>query len=312
MLLSLFVLITLLFFLFRIIPGDPLSMYIDVDMSAEAKEILMEQFGLDKPIIEQYLVFLSNLTNGNFGISFQYNKPALSIIGSRFWNTAVLMVTSLVIAFTIGIVGGTALAWKRGTRFELGSITTILFIRCAPVFWIGMILLLFFSFKIPAFPLGGMNTPGSHFTGIFEKFFSLDFLRHLFLPAITCGINMAATPLLVMRASMLEVVKEDFIELAKAKGISEYRLMFRHAMRNALLPMATLFAVEAGLAVGGVVLVETVFRWPGMGREIVLAIGARDYPVAQTAFFLIGLMVIVFNLLADIMNAFLDPRVSYK
>lgn len=309
---SLFVLITLLFFLFRLVPGDPLSMYIDSGMSAEAQEVLMKQFGLDKPLGEQYVAFLGNLARGNFGLSFQYNKPALTVIGERFWATAVLMTSSLGIAFFIGVVGGAVLAWRRGSRFEIGSIVTVLVIRCAPVFWLGMILLLFLSFKTDLFPLGGMNSPGIHFKSVWEKFFNRDFLWHLFLPAVTCGINMAATPLLVMRASMLEVIREDFIELAWAKGLSETRILFRHAVRNALLPVATLMAVEAGLAVGGVVLVETVFRWPGMGREIVLAIGARDYPVAQTAFVLIGLMVILFNLAADVLYAFLDPRVSYS
>ncbi len=312
MAISLFVLITLLFFLFRVVPGDPLSMYIDVDMSIEAKEIIMQQFGLDKPLWEQYVAFLTNLSQGNFGLSFQYNKPALTIIGERFWNTIVLMASSLAIAFFIGIIGGTILAWKRGSKFEISSISGVLFIRCAPVFWIGMILLLLFSFKLPVFPLGGMNTPGTNFISAWDKFFNWDFLHHLFLPAVTCGINMAAAPTLVMRASMLEVIKEDFIELARAKGLSEVRIMFRHAMRNALLPVTTLFAVEAGMAIGGIVLVETVFRWPGMGREIVLAIAARDYPLVQTSFVLIGLMVILFNLLADIIYAFLDPRVSYE
>ncbi len=312
MLFSLFVLITLLFFMFRLIPGDPLSMYIDVDISIEAKEMLMKQFGLDKPLFQQYVIYMKNLAQGNFGLSFQYNKPALEVVGNRFWSTLILMMTSLGIAFTIGIVAGTVLAWMRGTKFEVTSIIAVLFVRCAPVFWIGMIFVMIFAFKLQWFPLGGMNTPGTHFEHTWQKFFNTDFLYHLFLPAITCGINMAATPLLVMRASMLEVIKEDFIELATARGLSKTRVMFKHAMRNALLPVATLFAVEAGLAVGGVVLIETVFRWPGMGREIVLAIGARDYPVAQTAFVLIGAMVIMFNLLADMIYAYLDPRVTYN
>jgi peptide/nickel transport system permease protein len=312
MLFSLFVLITLLFFMFRLIPGDPLSMYIDVDITIEAKEMLMKQFGLDKPLFQQYVAYIKNLAHGNFGLSFQYNKPALEIVGARFWSTCILMVTSLGIAFFIGIVAGTVLAWMRGTRFEITSIIAVLCIRCAPVFWIGMIFVMVFAFKLHWFPLGGMNTPGTHFDNAWQKYFNRDFLYHLFLPAITCGINMAATPLLVMRASMLEVIKEDFIELATARGLSKTRVMFKHAMRNALLPVATLFAVEAGLAVGGVVLIETVFRWPGMGREIVLAIGARDYPVAQTAFVMIGAMVILFNLLADVIYAYLDPRVTYN
>lgn len=310
MMITLFVLITLIFFLFRVVPGDPVSMYLDSGMSREAKEVLMQQFGLDKPLGEQYVIFLKNLVRGDFGTSFQYGKPALAVIGDSFWNTFILMGASLFIAFLIGVIGGAVLAWKRGTLFEMIGVVGVLAIRCAPVFWLGMILLAVFSFKYNLLPLGGMNTPGTNFISAWDKYFNWDFCRHLILPAVTAGLNSAATPLLVMRTSMLEVVKEDFIELAKAKGLSDNRVLFKHAMRNALLPVVTVFAVQAGLAVGGVVLVETVFRWPGMGRGIVLAVASRDYPVAQTAFFLIGGMTIFFNLLSDIVYALLDPRVS--
>ncbi len=310
MVITLFVLSTLIFLLFRLVPGDPVSMYLDAGMSAEAKEMLMKQFGLDKPLWEQYVIYISNLLRGEFGISFQYGKQALAVIGDSFWNTLILMAVSLFIAFTIGIVGGAILAWKRGTRLELAGIIGVLTIRCAPVFWLGMLLLSFFAFRYQLLPLGGMNTPGTNFETVYAKYFNLDFVRHLILPAITAGLSAAATPLLVMRTSMLEVIKEDFIELTKAKGLSEREILFKHALRNALLPVVTVFAVQAGLAIGGVVLVETVFRWPGMGRGIVLAVAARDYPVAQAAFFLIGAMTIMFNLIADILYAFLDPRVS--
>jgi peptide/nickel transport system permease protein len=308
--LSLFLLVTLLFFLFRLIPGDPTSVYIDIDMGADARATLTRQFGLDRPVFDQYQAFLYNLLRGNFGTSFQYNKPALEIVGKRFWNTMILMISSLFLAYVIGIFGGTLLAWKRGSKIEITGIVAILLVRCAPVFWIGMFFILFFSIRTNLFPLGGMLTPGTSVEGAVDTFFNLDFLHHLILPVLTCGLSMSAAPVLVMRASLLEVIKEDFIESARIRGLSAARILFRHAMRNALLPIVTLFAVQAGMSVGGVVLVETVFRWPGMGREIVLAVGARDYPLIQTAFILIGLMVIVFNMLADMVYTFLDPRVS--
>ena len=266
MLITLFVLITILFFMFRVIPGDPVSMYIDSGMDKEAQEILLKHYGLDKPLPEQYIIFLKNVLKGDFGESFQYGKPAITVIGERFWNTFLLMVTSLAIAFSIGVVGGAILAWKRGTILDSIGVIGILIIRCAPVFWTGMILLAIFAFKLKILPLGGMNTPGSFFSNQFQKFFSIDFLKHLILPALTAGLYSAATPLLVMRTSMLEVIEEDFIELARAKGLKEVTILFRHAMRNALLPVITLFAVQAGMAIGGIVIVETVFRWPGMGR----------------------------------------------
>jgi len=298
--------------MFRVVPGDPLSMYIDAGLGEEATEVLLQQYGLDKPILEQYIIYVKKVLRGDFGISFQYGKPAINVIGERFWNTFLLMITSLFIAFFIGIVGGVFLAWKRETLIDSLGTTIILIVRSAPVFWTGMIFLSLFAFRLKILPLGGMNTPGTYFPNQLVKFFSIDFLRHLILPALTAGIYSAATPLLVMRTSILEVIKEDFIELARARGIKENQILFKHVMRNALLPTVTVFAVQAGLAIGGIVLVETVFRWPGMGREIVLAVAARDYPVAQTAFFLIGAMTVIFNLIADILYAYVDPRVVWN
>jgi len=311
MALTLFVLVTVLFFLFRVVPGDPLSMYLDVGLSAEAREVLMAQFGLDKPLSTQYWLYLGNLLHGNFGVSFQYAKPAMDVVIGRLWATVALMFASLGIAFVIGVAGGSILAWRRGTWLEACGTVLVLVLRCAPVFWSGMIILSIFSFRLDWFPLGGIRRPGLEFASSFDKFFSLDFLWHLALPALTAGLYSLASPLLVMRSSMLEVVREDFIEFARAKGLSETRVLFVHAMRNALLPVVTVMAIMAGFAVGGIVLVETVFRWPGMGREIVMAVRARDYPVAQAAFFLIGFMVIGFNLLADVLYGYLDPRVAW-
>lgn len=309
MLLTVFILITVLFFLFRVIPGDPVSMFIDSGLDRESKQLLLKHYGLDKPLYQQYIIYIKNILKGDFGNSFQYGKPALKVIGERFLNTMILMVTSLIIAFAIGIIFGTWLAWKRNTRFDLIGTIIALIVRCAPVFWTGMILLSIFAFKYKIFPLGGMNTPGIRFDSSFQKYFNLDFLRHLILPSVTAALYSAATPLLVMRTSMLEVIKEDYIELARAKGLKEKRIMRKHAMRTALLPVVTIFAVQAGFAIGGAVLIETVFRWPGMGREIVLAVSCRDYPLAQTAFLLIGVMTSLFNLIADILYAYLDPRV---
>lgn len=309
MILTLFILVTILFFLFRVVPGDPVSMYIDSGLDKESQQLLLKQYGLDKPLFEQYIIYIKNMLKGDFGNSFQYGKPAITVIGERFWNTLVLMITSLAISLFIGVFGGALLAWKRGTKIDTIGTILVLTVRCAPVFWTGMLFLSIFAFKFKILPLGGMNTPGTNFASLYDKFFSMDFLKHLILPALTASLYSAATPLLVMRTSMLEVVREDFIELIRAKGVKERKILYKHAMRNALLPVITVFAVQAGFAIGGSVLIETVFRWPGMGREIVLAVSARDYPLAQTAFFLIGTMTALFNLIADVLYAYLDPRV---
>ncbi len=307
---TLFVLITILFFLFRILPGDPVSMYIDSGLDRESQELLLKHYGLDKPIGQQYFIYLKNLLQGDLGNSFQYGKPAIEIIYERFWNTMVLMITSIIIAFAIGITLGAALAWRRNTKFDLIGTLIALIVRCVPAFWTGMILLSIFSYKLNILPLGGMYTPGMDFENYAQKYFNLDFLKHLILPAITSAFYSVATPLLVMRTSMLEVVKEDYIEMAYAKGLREKRIIKKHAVRTALLPVITIFAVQAGFAIGGAVLIETVFRWPGMGREIVLAVSYRDYPLAQASFLLIGVMTAMFNLIADILYAYLDPRVA--
>jgi len=311
MCLTLFVLLTLLFFLFRVIPGDPISMYIESGLSPEAQEALLHQYGLDRPLLEQYGVFLRNMVHGDFGDSFQYNKPAIRVVWERFWPTVLLMGTSLLVAFIIGVFGGAILAWRRGTLFETLGTMAVLAVRSAPVFWTGMILLSLFAFRLQWLPLGGMNTPGTNFEGWWDKYVSLDFLRHLILPVLTASLYSVASPMLVMRSSMLETVREDYVELARAKGLSEMRVLFFHAVRNALLPVVTVMAVMAGFAIGGVVLVETVFRWPGMGREIVMAVSMRDYPLAQAAFFFVGVLISMFNLAADVIYAYLDPRISY-
>lgn len=307
---TLFILISIVFFMFRVIPGDPVSMFIDSGLDKESQELMMKMYGLDKPLIEQYIIYMKGVFTGDLGNSFTYSKPVVEVIGERFLNTLVLTTTSLIIAFTLGTTIGSYLAWHRNTKIDLFGTVMALIIRCAPVFWTGMILLSVFAFKLKWLPLGGMTTVGSDFTSFFDKIFSLDFLQHLILPAITSALYSMATPTLLMRTSMLEVIKEDYVELAYAKGLSDRNVRVRHAMRTALLPVVTIFAVQAGLAIGGSVLVETVFRWPGMGREIVLAVSSRDYPMAQGAFLFIGFATITFNLIADILYAYLDPRVS--
>ena len=307
---TLFFLVSIVFLMFRIIPGDPVSMFIDSGLDAESQALMMKLYGLDRSIGEQYVIYLGNLLTADLGTSFTYGRPVVQVIGSRFLNTLVLTLTALIIAFALGITNGSFLAWHRNSGIDIIGTIMALIVRCAPVFWTGMILLSIFAFKLEWLPLGGMTSIGRPVTGFFDKIFSIDFLRHLILPALTSALYSMATPTLLMRTSMLEVIKEDYIELAYAKGIPEKKIRRRHAMRTALLPVVTIFAVQAGLAIGGSVLVETVFRWPGMGREIVLAVSSRDYPMAQGAFLFIGFATIMFNLVADILYAYLDPRVS--
>lgn len=311
MVLTLFVLITILFFLFRILPGDPLTMFLDAALPVEVQELVRAQFGLDKPIGEQYYLYMRNLLRGEFGVSFYYRRPVLEIIGDKLINTLFLMVASLTITFAVGVLGGSLVAWQRGSTLETLAVGLVIFLRSAPEFWLGMMALALFSYRLPLFPLGGMNTPGQNFHGFLEQYFSLDFLHHLLLPALVSASYYLATPFLVMRGSMIEVMKEDFIEMARAKGLRERQVLYRHGLRSALLPVVTVLALLIGFAIGGQVLIETIFRWPGMGREMVLAVQRNDYPVAQAAFFLMGVTVTFLNFLADLLYGYLDPRVTY-
>lgn len=309
---TLYVLTTILFFMFRLLPGDPTTMYIDAALPPESQEAILQQFGLDKPLGYQYVIYLFNVIRGEFGTSFYYHAPVSEIIPPRLLSTVLLMGSTILLAFVFGVTFGTILAWKRGTRFEVGSLVTALTLRSAPQFWTGLMALIVFSYALKWFPIGGMHTPGQQFASMFAKYFNLDFLHHLILPSLVAASYYMASPMLIMRNSMLEVMGEDFIEMAKAKGLRERTVVFKHAMRNALLPVVTVLTLMIGFAVGGQVLIETVFRWPGMGREMVLAIQRHDFPMAQASFFMLGVLVISLNFITDLLYGYLDPRVTYR
>lgn len=311
MVITLFVLISILFFMFRLLPGDPTTMYIDAAIPVEAQEAILHQFGLDKPLLEQYFIYLGNVIRGEFGRSFHYRVPVSELIAERLWSTILLMGASIFLAFVLGIILGTLIAWKRGSRFEVGCLGIALMVRSAPVFWTGLMAIFICSYVLRWFPIGGMHTLGQQFSGLFDKYVSLDFLYHLVLPSVVAAAYYLALPLLIMRNSMLEVMNEDFVEMAKAKGLRDRAVIFKHAMRNALLPVVTVLALMVGFAIGGQVLVETVFRWPGMGRAMVLAIQRHDYPMAQASFLMLGVIVISLNFITDLLYGYLDPRVTY-
>lgn len=301
---------TLLFFMFRLMPGNPLVAYIDPTFTAEQQEALLQRFGLDKPLYQQYFIYIGNLLRGDLGDSFFYRDSVASIIMDVFPNTIILTLVALVFAYVIGVLSGAFLAWKRGTWFETWTIPLVLATRAAPEFWIGMILLAVFSFGLGWFPSGGAVSAGATFPNELARVFSWDFLTHMFLPALTLAVYLHGLPLLLMRSNMLEVLQEDFVTMARMKGLSTWSVLIKHAARNALLPVVTAFALGVGYSIGGNVVIETVFSWPGLGRLLVRAVAANDYPLAQGAFLLIAVVVIVMNFVADLLYNLLDPRVS--
>jgi peptide/nickel transport system permease protein len=306
------VLVILLFLIFRMIPGNPAAMVLGPAMNPEAIEVQTKLFGIDKPLHEQFILYFRNLITGNLGISFQYQKPVMLVLSGKFLNTIFLLGTAFLLAIILGVVGGAYVAWGKHTSLGEAAITAVLFLRASPIFFTGMLLLTFFSYWLGWFPIGRMHTPGFMADNLLFEYFSLDFLKHLVLPAITMMLYYLGSPFLIMRNSMLEIKGEDFIDIAKAKGISYRQLLFKHGVRNGLLPVVTTLSVLFAYSLGGQVVLETVFSWPGMGRELVIAVRHHDYPVAQGAFFIIGVIVIIGNFLVDLLYAYLDPRVVYE
>jgi peptide/nickel transport system permease protein len=303
---------TILFLIFRLMPGTPLAAYIDPNFTLEQQQELIARFGLDRPLHEQYLIYMANLLRGDLGDSFFYRAPVTKLIAEVFPNTVALTLFALIVAYVVGTLLGILLAALRGTLFEGLAIPVVLTTRAAPEFWLGMLLLAFFSFNLGWFPSAGANSPGAMFDGPLQRYFSLDFLRHLFLPALSLAIYLHGLPLLLMRSNMLEVLQEDFVTMARMKGLSRWTVLVRHAARNALLPVVTAFAVGIGYSISGNVVIETVFGWPGLGRLLVRAVSASDYPLAQGAFLVIAAVIIFMNFVADMLYGVLDPRVSHE
>lgn len=310
MVVSLFMVITILFFLFRLVPGDPLVAVVSPRMTEEVRQQVIERFGLNEPLWRQYLLYMSGAVRGDFGHSFYYNRPVTSIISSRLINTLSLMLSAFAVSYLIGTYAGAVLGWIRGTDMERGLMVGVLVMRSMPVFWTGLIILYTFSFRLGWFPVGGMRAVDANYSGAATKFLSADFVYHLVLPVFTLATYYTGLPLLLMRNNLLEVLSEDYIKTARAKGLSSRRVMIHHAARNALLPVVTAFAIAIGFAVGGQVLIETVYSWPGLGREMVQASLRNDYPVAQGAFALLSVIVITMNFVADLAYTYLDPRVG--
>lgn len=302
---------SILFLMFRLMPGTPLAAYIDPTFTEEHQQLLLRHFGLDRPLHEQYFIFFGHLLQGDLGDSFFYRRPVGEVLMTAFPNTIVLTFSSLIIAYIFGVITGAVMAWKRGSWVEGVGIPIVLATRAAPEFWVGMLMLATFSFALGWFPGGGANSAGAQYDSEWARFFSADFLRHLALPAITLALYLQGMPLLLMRTNMLEVMQEDFVTMARMKGLSNWAIVIRHAARNALLPVVTTFALGVGHSVGGNVVIETVFSWPGLGRMLVEAVSSSDYPLAQGAFLLITAVLVVMNFVADLLYSVLDPRVSH-
>ncbi len=309
---AIFLFITIMFFIFRLMPGDPLSLVIEeFAIDPEARERLIKLWGLDKPPLEQYFIYIRNLLTGDMGVSFVYHEPVADVIISRkLLNTLALLISSHGMAMFLGMILGVWAAWRRGTAIDMTALTTSLILHSIPIFWLGIMFLMIFAVKYRLFPLAGTITPAKTFENIFE--YIGDYLWHMFLPMMTITVIRLGSDFLIMRNTMISVTKEDYIVTAMAKGLPEKVIIWKHAARNAMLPIVTLAGLDMATVVSGAVLTESVFSWDGIGRLIYEAAIYRDFPVLQGVFFLIVVVVLVANFLTDLMYAYLDPRVRYE
>lgn len=253
----------------------------------------------------QFFSYLRHLARGEMGISFSSRRDVGELLAERVWRTVILLIGGEIIAVILGSILGLLAAWRRGTHLDVGLLTLGLFSWALPTFWLGLILLILARGRLP---LGGMVTAGLEHASRLEYW--LDVGKHLVLPTLTLAIVYLGQYMLIMRSAVLEVFAEDYILVAKAKGLTTFQIIKNHALKNAALPMVTIVALTLGYTVGGAIQVETVFSWPGIGRLMYDAVTKRDYPVLQGAFLLLAVSVILANLLADILYAMLDPRVK--
>jgi peptide/nickel transport system permease protein len=306
---------TIIFFVVNLAPGDPASLYFQQGVPPEVLEQIRRNFGLDQPIHVRYWRWMVAFFTGDFGYSFAQSRPVIDIIRETLPPTLILAGSTLVLIFILGIVTGVLQAVRQHGPVDRVLSVVSLFFYSMPSFWLGLMLMLLFSLKahewgLPfALPPTGMTSVDYEFMGTGERM--VDRLRHLILPVTTLSLVMAAGIARYTRGQMLEVIRQDYIRTARAKGLPERQVMVKHALRNSLLPVITLLGLYLPLLFSGSVFVEVIFSWPGMGRVIVDAIFQRDYPLVMATSFIFALVVVLGSLVADILYAVADPRIRY-
>ena len=300
------------FILFRVMPGDPIALLLRGSGAIRADVIaeLERDFGLDQPLPEQFVTYAEDTLTGNFGVSLANGEAVTQRIGDRIWPTILLVGTSTIASAVIGLVIGIYGGWRRGSAFDLGSLGFTLVAYSMPEFWFGILILMAFAggvgFFPSIFPTGGYQTAGADLSGFGHV---IDVLNHLFLPWLTLTIAYLGEYALIMRSSILDVMGEDFVTTARAKGLRDKQVLWRHTVPNALLPTMTLTFLSLGFVFAGAITIEYIFSWPGLGLLTVEAIDDKDFPMLQALFLLFSAAVIVANLIADLLYAYLDPRV---
>jgi peptide/nickel transport system permease protein len=309
-LLTVLIVLVINFVLFRILPGDPVRAVIgrNVRISPAVQQALRVQFGLDKPVFpDQFLDTFGQWAHGNLGISWSQRQPVKDILLAKLWNTLLLIGLGQFLSIILGVVLGLLAGWKRKTPIDVGALTFSLIAWATPTFWLGIILLAAGSTWL-GLPTGGIVSPAN----VGKPLYAVipDVAHHLILPTLTLTILYLGEYMLIMRSSILEVLSEDYILTAKAKGMSQWQVLMRHALKNAMLPIVTLIALNLGFTVSGAIYIEAVFSYDGLGKLFQDALTKQDYPLLQGAFLLLAVSVILANMFADVLYTYLDPRVK--
>lgn len=303
-----FIGVTIILFILRspgVLSGDPVRMITgEKAISETLYNQIVQEYGLDKPVYVQYWRYLVDLVHGNLGDSYQKDRPVTDILLNKFPNTFKLALAAIIVEIFFGIAAGLISAIKRYSFWDVLVTFSTSVLVAMPVFWLGLLLQFVFGVKfkqwgLPYLPISGMSSR------------QFPTAVHIILPAVTLASVSTAYAARIMRSQLLEVLGQDYIRTAAAKGLSGSRVIMGHAMKNAMIPVVTYFGLDLGAMVGGTIITETIFGWPGVGREIFLAIGQRDWPIVMGATIIIVFIVMVINLLVDISYAFLDPRIRY-
>ena len=293
--LPVFVGILFISFLLTHLSGDPTDLILTPDTPDHVREEFRRRHGLDQPFLVQFYQFCIRALQGDFGNSLRFNQPALELVFERLGATAELAVTAMLLAVAVGIPLGVIAAYRRNSPIDLGVRAVSLFGLAVPSFYLGIVLIFVFAVWLRWFPSGGRGT-----------------WMHLVLPAIVLAVDQLALIARTTRSCMLDVLNQDYVRTARSKGLGEGWVVWGHALRNAFIPVLTVIGLQFGILLGGVVVTETVFSWPGVGRLAVQAIYARDFPVVQATVFLFAVIFVIVNLIVDLLYAVLDPRIGYK
>lgn len=294
----------IVFLILHLTPGDPAVVMLGPEATPEAIERLHRDLGLDRPLYTQYGLWLGRVARADLGVSYTMRAPVVDLIMAKFKNTLLLVATGLAFSTLVGMAAGMVAATHQNSWLDRVITASTLFGVSMPVFWLGIMLILLFAVRLSWFPSTGMSSSGGG--GV------RDVLHHLVLPALTIGVASLGTVARFMRSAALEVMSQDYVRTARAKGLTERRIHFVHTFKNALIPVITVVGMQIGYLLGGAVLTETVFSWPGLGRLMLDGILARDFPLVQGSVLLIALVFVLVNLAVDLLYAYVDPRIHYQ